>query len=240
MTGYTVSSTPDGYTIWRPRTPRAGRRGVLLMPGQGNPTMYVSGTIQAASMRMAAALAGAGIPCITSAFGGNSWANDAAMTAMTNAWAALRAAFPGMPSDKVCLYGTSMGAAQITRYAQLNPTKVAALVGIIPAYDPKAAYINGDIGDAAMEAAWGFSGLANFPTGLDLASHAEDAEGIPILTGYASNDDLVSAASVTAYHTAVGGLPGNLVNLGALGHTDPAIAAMPVAKVGKFLAEHGA
>lgn len=227
-------------TIFRPRTPRAGTCGVILFHGQSNPDGFTDSDNQKAACDLAAALANAGIPAIAAEFGGNSWANDPSMTAGTNAWTALKAEYPSMRTDKVCVLGISMGAALAARYTQLNPSDVAAMVGIIPAYDPKACYIANNVGDAYMEAAWSFSGLGNFPAGLDLAASASSMAGVPLLTGYASNDSIVPAASVTAYHSAAGGTAGNLVNLGALDHTDAAIGAMSISTVVRFLAANGA
>lgn len=245
MSGYTADNAvgrvvaAEYDTIWRPRTPRVGTCGLVLLHGQSNPRAYMD-SAQIASVRLAAALASSGIPCIAAEMHGNSWATDQSMTDITTAWGVLKAAYPAMRTDKVCLLGASMGAALGTRYTQLNPSSVAATVGIIPAYDPKAIYINNNVGDAAMEAAWGFSGLGAFPDALDLGPKANLATSVPILTGYASNDSVVPAASVTAYHTAAGGDPANIVNVGALDHTDAAIAAMPIATIARFLVAHGA
>lgn len=245
MSGYTADSqlgriaAAEVDTVWKPRTPRRGTCGVVLLHGQSNPAQFMD-SVQLASVRLAAALASSGIPCIAGTMHGNSWATDQAMTDITNAWNVLKASYSEMRTDKVCLVGVSMGAALSTRYSQLNSGSVAATVGIIPAYDPKAIYINNNVGDAAMEAAWGFSGLANFPTALDLGTKANFATSVPILTGYASNDSVVPAVSVTAYHSAVGGLPENIVNVGALDHTDAAIGAMPISTIARFLVANGA
>lgn len=240
MSGYRVVTGADGYTIWHPRTPRVGTCGLILFPGQSNPYGYMDAFNQQASVTLAAALASSGIPTITSTFGGNTWANNTMQATIPAHRAALQAAFPAMRTDKICVLGISMGGAAATRYTQLNPASVAAVVGIIPAYDPKAIYVNNEVGDAAMEAAWSFSGLANFPDALDLGTKAALASSVPLLTGYASNDTIVPAASVTAYHTAAGGDPANIVNVGALGHTDAAIAALSIATIARFLVAHGA
>lgn len=247
MTGYSSVSRAGRIpaagaevdTVWTPRTPRAGKCGVVLLHGQSNPKQFMDSS-QVASVRLAAALAGSGIPCIAAEMRGNSWANNNGMTDVETAGSLLQAAFPSLRTDQVCLVGISMGAALAARYSQLHPGSVAAVVGIIPAYDPKAVYINNDVGDAAMEAAWGFAGLANFPDALDLGPKAALASSVPILSGYASDDTLVPSASVTAYHAAAGGSAGNLLNVGALGHTDAAIAAVPVSTIARFLVANGA
>lgn len=241
MTGYTAVSAlgrivaGEVDTIWTPRTVRPGTPGLILLHGQGNPKAYMDGSAQRASMRLAGALAGAGIPTIAGEMHGNAWANDTGMTDITNAWNILKAQFPTIRTDKVYLLGASMGAAMMTRYVQLNPGSVAAAVGMIPAYDPRAIYVANNVGDVAMEAAWGFSGLGNFPAALNLPTHVASAVGVPLLTSYASNDTVVPAASVVTYHNAAGGLPENLIDVGALEHTDAAIAALPISTIGRFL-----
>lgn len=247
VSGYSASSRlgripaagTEVDTVWTPRTPRVGKCGVVLLHGQSSPKQYMD-SAQIASVRLAAALAGSGIPCIAAEMRGNSWANANGMADLELAGSKLQAEFPAIRTDKVCLVGISMGAALAARYSQLHPAAVAAVVGVIPAYDPKAIYINNDAGDAAMEAAWGFSGLVNFPDALDLGPKAALASSVPILSGYASDDTLVPAASVTAYHAAAGGIVGNLLNVGNLGHTDAAIAAVPIATIARFLGANGA
>lgn len=245
MSGYTsdvnVGRVVAGEVdvIARPRTPRRGTCGIVLLHGQSNPTQYTN-SAQGASVLLMAALASSGIPCIAAEMHGNSWATDPAMAAIDTAADVLQAAYPDLRTDKIGLVGASMGGALAARYSQLHPTAVAAVVGIIPAYDPKAVYVANNVGDAAMEAAWGFSGLANFPDALDLGPKAAMAASVPLLTGYASNDTVVPAASVTAYHAAAGGDPANLINLGALDHTDAAIGAMPITTIARFLVAHGA
>lgn len=245
MRGYSADSRVSRVvvgevdTVWFPRYARVDTYGVILLHGQSNPQAFISSN-QEASVRLAGAIASQGIPCVAAEMHGDSWANDSSMTDIDNARTLLSSLFPSMKTDKICLIGGSMGAALGTRYSQLNPDEVAAFVGIIPAYDPKTIYVNNDVGDAAMEAAWSFVGLGNFPDALDLGPKGADADTVPILTGYASNDTVVPSASVIAYHTLAGGEPENLINLGAVGHTNAAIAAMSIQTIIQFLIANGA
>lgn len=243
MSGYTADTQVDRVvvsevdTIWRPRTPRVGKCGVILLHGQGNPLGWIDPGAPKPGMILAGALAGAGIPCISAEMHGNSWATDQSMTDMRNSWMALQTAYPDLRDDKVIVLGASMGGAFAVRWSQLYPDETAAVVGLIPAYDPKAVYNYSNVGDFAMEAAWGFSGIGNFPTGLDLASHAGDAVGVPILTAYSSNDDAVPAQSIIDYHNAVGGDPINLISMGAIGHS---FNTTPIPDIARFLIINGA
>jgi hypothetical protein len=243
MSGYTAVSavgrvTPgEQDTIWTPRTPRTGTCGLILLPGSGNPRSYMDNIIQPASFKLAAAMAGVGIPTITCDFGGNSWANDATMTAITNAWTTLKAAFPAMRTDKVCLLGGSMGGGAVARWSQLNPSSTACVVGLIPAFDLRYEFENIPGIAPAFRTAWGMGGADPFPATADNAANYAAAAGIPLLAGYASNDTTVPPAPIVAYAQSVGG---TAINLGALGHTDAAIGAMPHDTVAQFLVAHGA
>ena len=224
-------------TIWHPGTPRVGKCGVILLHGQSNPQGWIDPGAPRYAMEMAATITACGIPCISAEMHGNAWANDVMMPDIPAAKTVLRNAYPSLRADKVIVFGISMGGAPAVRYAQQNPTAVAAVIGLIPAYDPLAVYNYGNIGDFYMEQAWGFSGVANFPAALNLAATSSLAAGIPILTGYSSNDDAVPAASVIAYHNAVGGTSENLINIGAVGHT---FDTMPISTVVRFLVANGA
>lgn len=245
MSSYSALSTTgqvvlgEVETVWTPRTVRTGRVGVILLHGQSNPQMFMQ-SAHPTSMKLAAAISGFGIPCIAAEMHGNSWAINVTMEDDIPVAHSILVDQFGCDPDRIILLGISMGGSLAVRYSQLNPEATAGIVGVIPAYDPKALYIHGDVGDAAMEAAWGFSGLENFPTELDLGAQALRGKGTPIMSIYASDDALVPASSVENYHRTAGGLEENLINVGALGHTDAALAAVPFGTIIKFLIECGA
>lgn len=224
--------------LWAPRTPRTGTCGVVLCHGATSPAQYMNLLTQSNSVKLAAALASAGIPCIAGEFSGDSWGNDAAMTDVTNAWGVLQAAYPDMRTDKVALLGASMGAAVIARWSQLNPTQTAAVVGIIPLWDLVAFY-QGDVGglQSSVAAAWGVTAPAALPAGADIAANASLAAGIPHLAGYSTTDALIDPDWVTAYTAAVGGTA-QVTNPNS-GHTNASIGGLPIATIGRFLAANG-
>lgn len=243
MTGYSSDSVLllGGHaTVWTPRTLRPNTHGIVLFPGQSNPRMYADGGTQLASMALAAGLASAGIPLVTCEFYGNSWATDPVIdTAVPAVRALLAARFPTMLTDQVGVLGTSMGGGAAARLTQLHPDQVAAAVGCIPAYDPKSVYIANNVGDAAMEAAWGFSGLANFPDALDLGPKAALASTVPLMTAYSSDDDAIPSQNVIDYHALAGGDIDNLINLGPQGHTIGPVGQLPIDTVVEFFLTHG-
>lgn len=224
-------------TIWKPRTPRVGTRGVVLFHGQGNPKGWIDPGAPKYAMEMATTLCAAGIPLISAEMHGDAWSNEEGVEAGLEAWAELKLAFPALDTEQFIAMGVSMGGGCATKMAQLHPDKVAAVVGLIPAYDPRACYLASDVGDAAMEAAWDFTDINDFPDGLNFAAHSGDAYGIPHLSCYSSNDSVVPSASVINYHTAVGSSPDDLHNIGALGHD---FTGMSIQTVGRFLVAHGA
>lgn len=245
MTGYDLSSlvgrvaTGELDEVWAPRSPRSGRCGVILCHGSGSPQGFIDPDIQPSSVRLVAALAGAGIPCIAGDFAGQAWGGPAVLSRIDAAWAVLKAKFPMMRTDKVCLIGGSMGGWAVTRYCETNPSKVAACVGLIPLCNGKAFYA-ANPGPVANEIAdaWGTAHGASLPAVADNAGNAAKAKSVPWLAGYSSVDNIVLPGWVTAYTAAVGGTA--IVTDSTYGHSDAAIGGMPISTVGQFLAANGA
>lgn len=244
LLGYSVSTAVgrvapgEQDSVWAPRSPRRGRCGLILCHGSGSPAGFIDVVAQQASVRLAAALATAGIPCVAGDFAGQSWANDTAMTRIDQATALLRSSFNVDPG-KVCLLGASMGGALVARYSQLHPDRVAAVVGLIPLWDLTAFYAaaSGPV-QAEIATAWGVTAPAALPVGANIAAGAPAAKGIPTLAGYSTADTTVLPAWVTSYSATVGAAA-RVIDTTA-GHSDAAIAGMPAATVGAFLAAAGA
>lgn len=242
MSGYSVTRSIGRVTageqdsIWAPRTVHGNVCGTILVHGSDAPDEFMDNVAQPASVRLAAGLATAGIPCIAGVFGGNMWGNDTVMTAITDAWTVLKATFPTIRTDKLCLVGVSMGGAAVARYTQLHPTQVAAAVGIIPAYDVRYEYEQVAGTSAAIAAAWGFPNGNPLPAEADIAAGAAAAVGVPLLTGYSTVDAIVPPAPVLAYTAAVGGAA--IITDTTAGHSDAAVAGMPLTTLARFLISH--
>jgi hypothetical protein len=243
--GYSVSTQVGRVApgevdqVWAPRSPRSGTCGVILCHGAGNPSEFIDLTTQPSSVILAAALASAGIPCISGEFGGNTWANNTALSRVDAAWTVLQGLYPTMRTDKLCLGGFSMGGATVARYSQTYPAKVAAVVGLIPLWDLVAFYTT-NVGGFASEVAvaWGTTSPNPLPSAADVAGNASAAAGIPTLAGYSTADQFITPSWVTSYVAAVGGTA--IVTDTTAGHADAAVGGMPIATVGAFLAAHGA
>lgn len=244
--GYTVAQAQGRVAagemdeLWIPNSPRKGRCGVVLCHGSGAPQEYVDLASQPSSVKLAAALARAGIPCVAGDFGGQAWANDTAMSRVTAAWGLLQSKF-GVRSDKVCLVGVSMGGATAVRYCQLNPSKVAAMVGLIPLVDLVSFY-NANVSgtQAQIAGAWGVTAPAALPASADIFRNALSGGSVPQLLGYSSVDQIVQPAWVQAYVSALGGWPTTIVTDSTYGHSDQAVGGMPIATAAQFLAANGA
>lgn len=164
------------------------------------------------------------------------WGNDASVAALddmvdlllassSNAVANNAAGACRSASDKVILYGGSMGALTALNHLQANASKVAAVFAVIPTIALDAAH-DADperFTDAAatIEAAYG--GSAGYEAAI--ASHdpsqntaAIAATGVPIHLWYSTNDTLVLPAEAEAFAAAVGATC-ELHSMGAVGHT---------------------
>lgn len=220
--------------VWLPRNIRSGKVGLILLHGSGNPDGWMDPVNQPSSQKLAAALASAGIPCISGAMGYQTWGNDTAMARIDAAWSLLAAKAP-ISTDKIALLGGSMGGALGARYSQLYPSKVAAFVGIIPLLDLKTFYAD-QAHLAEIATAWGVTSPADLPGSADILGNAAAAASVPARFWYSSSDVLVKPAYVTNYAAAINA---QAINVGTNGHSDATVAQVPVADVGQFLAANG-
>lgn len=235
-TGRVAAGETDN--IFVPRNPRQGTCGVVLVHGSNAPQMFVD-PAQKHSTMIASALASAGIPCIAGDFGGQTFGNSVVRSRIDSAWSVLSGRFPQMRTDKIALLGISMGGCSASLYAINNPTKVSAMVGIIPLLDLVAFYnyypgtqLADDISDA-----WGVAHGAPLPAGADNNFQAPLTIDIPLLVGYSPADTLVHEAWVLGYTNQIPAA--TVIDLGGAGHTDATIGNMPVSTIGQFLTANG-
>lgn len=224
-TAYGVVESGKFTTVWTPTKRRANKYMAVLLHGSGAQVGHIDPT-RLGSVQLPAFLASAGIPCITSEFAGQSWANDASMTTITNAITYGNSLF-GLPAgNKVVLLGGSMGGALGIRYAGLNPTKVAAYVGYIPLtnlYNFYNALATGNATRIEIAGAWGVAANASLPAGADLmGTHgpAMKNAGIPSRIYYSSTDATVNPADQVAAGPVLGT---TALNVGTNGHTEATI-----------------
>lgn len=159
----------------------------------------------------------------------NQWGNATSRSRTSDArtWAATL----GANTDKVVLMGASQGVPCALNWAQANPTLVAGIVGIIPAIDLEAIRAsNVNSLRASIDAAWGVSYPTALPANANPMDYADELTSIPIQLFF-SNDDGVSE-NVDTFALATGA---ELVDLGALGHTNAAVAAVDTGEVLDFI-----
>ena len=227
---YTVSygvgriQAGENDMLWYPGNPRK-KNAAILTHAADSPAQYLD-SAKFYSPPMAAELAIAGIPCISGTLGGNTFANDTGMARMTQAYNTLVTTGLLAANGKVHLVGISMGNALNVRWAKENPTKVASIVGMIPACNLTELYNTNPGGlRAYIEAAWGVVYPAALPANADLLAHAAviKAAGIPSRLFYSAVDAYITPSSVIALGAAMGSEVIEADPLGS-GHAEVTIA----------------
>lgn len=207
-----------------------------------NPAVYLHGSGSAASeamgagvvpsiRRIVADVAAAGFP-VGGPTAPNTWGNATGRSRLGDVASWLRTAHLA-PNDDLVLIGASHGTTWAFDYAIANPDAVACIVAILPIVDLTAVRDGDVLGlRAGIDTAWGVAHPAALPEGADPSLNTEDLDGIPIQLWYASDDPV--SVNLAAFASATGA---ELHNVGALGHTDAAIAAVDRAAVVEFIRE---
>jgi hypothetical protein len=224
--GYGTGRTGEQVSVWLGPNP-AGKVPLILCHG------FLAGASQwydttGQTFGVARAAAASGIPAFGPDLGLgdaglNYWGTDdvvAAGGAIDDAvaWAATTW---GTRTDKVGLYGTSMGGTALG-WCWRNPTKVAAAAFTIPAVSLQGIHDRNPIGLATyIELAYvNLAGLvAAYPT--HDPSHPNNTAQLAAIADriglwYSSNDNVIAAAEVTAFAAATGI---TATNVGAFGHS---------------------
>lgn len=160
-----------------------------------------------------------------------SYGNTAGRTGIANCITYARNTL-GCASTPAVLLGASEGANDAMTYAYLNPTMVACVVGIIPIID-LAEIVEQNILNlgASVLTAWGVGSLP-LPSDADPMTSAHQAllAQIPMQHWYATDDEV--SANITAFRSGTGC---DVRSVGALGHTDAAIAMAWPTEIAKFV-----
>lgn len=154
------------------------------------------------------------------------WGNATARSRIDDALRWIRAR--NGTDEPAVLIGASMGAAAALSWANTHTSDVACVIGIIPAVDLEAIRTaNTGSLRAPIDTAYGVTYPAALPAGSNPVDMT-NLDSIPVQLWTAS-DDAVSANAAT-------GLPNaEIHNVGALGHTDAAVAAVDVETVATFI-----
>lgn len=159
------------------------------------------------------------------------WGNATARSRIANTASWLRtnrgAAGPAV------LIGSSHGAACALTYAAENPGDVLAVVGLIPVVDLDDVRDNDLAGKRdEIDAAWGVTYPAALPAGANPADRTGDFASLAIQLWVASDDTIARPTPAQTFATATNA---DLQDLGALGHTDEAMAAVDAAAILAFI-----
>ena len=230
--------------LWRPRDTASTTTllPVVVMHGaNGFPVDYRK-PINPGAVRLASALADAGLTCLATEMGGpQTWGSDSVLTAFDHACARLEEL--GFDTDRgVLVWATSMGNWSALRCAADRPGKVKAVVATIPLCD-----IN-DIRQRNapipvrpdIDAAWGVSFPAPIPRRGDLLARAGAGElaGLPWRGYYSTADTVCRPETVTALVAALGSSASAQITSTTADHSDTPISNTPTAQFVEFLRSH--
>jgi hypothetical protein len=177
--------------------------------------------------------------------GSDNWGNTNAQTRLGQAITWLQdPAGGGAASGTVLLVCQSMGHALASNYTQAHAANVAAIVGWLPVCDLDNIRDGWPTLRTTIEGAWGTGawtapGTPALPAGANPAVPANytNLTAIPHLMYYASDDILVTPATVTTLAAGIGAAA-QAISLGPGGHTDASVGHVPTLDVLLFLAAH--
>lgn len=219
-----LQQQPDGQWYYWCRNRRVlnpgQERAILWHHGAGGETLLFDPAFgQVPLYTLVYAVAEAGYTILSCDFGGaGTWGNAGNQAEITQAVAWLAAL--GCRTDKVGLWGVSMGFACVARWAADNPTKVAALTGTIPAASTQYVWDNNTDLHTQMDAAWSGDWQASQPVSDPSATAIRSALAAgtyPFRLDYSDDDTVAGAAPSTALVASVGRGVAN--GLGNYGHT---------------------
>lgn len=172
-------------------------------------------------------LARVGFPVLSCDFGGtNTWGNDTSRTRVGDAFTFAQSKL-GVKTDKVLLFGASMGTLTALNYARANPTKVAAIALALPITDLVDAHDNRGF-TAVTETAYGGTAAYNAAKAAhNPATNTADLAGIPIKLWYTTDDPYAWPATVAAFDSALGSA--DAVSIGTGGHSTAGLDPSAVA-----------
>lgn len=222
--------------VHTPRTPINGRRVVIACHGYlGTARVFLDDPPSPNLGKFTRNLAALGF-LIVSVDVGNTWGNATASARIEQARSF--AATKGAASDKVVLLGVSMGHLTAMSYRRDFPTKVAGVVGIMPACDLNDLRNNNRASSqASIDTAWSVVSPAPLPASADPTSNVNVLQGIPWTAFYSTGDTVVLPATVTYFSDLMGG---STVISGSADHGDAIIPAVSLTAVANALSSLGA
>lgn len=217
--GYSPAAPTEWhYLAATVRGQRGERPGIVYCHGSGDNARTILSKagqrplIDALAQRYAVVAADLGL---------QAWGNDTHVQRIGEAITHLRATW-GVTGPVILVAG-SMGNLGALGYARLHPENVRAIAGIIPALDLADLMLRGAAADINAAYPPAYNDAAMGPTHSPVKYAATLDADLPIRLWTTSNDPICVPATATAFVTA---RPQTVrTDLGALGHTEAAVAA---------------
>lgn len=230
-TGRYVASEGDLAVLPRDYKADGTQRGVLWCRGGGQNGVGLITSTRSGELVLLRAVVEAGLPVLSPDLSTSAgpWGNATYQSRIGSAKTALQSTW-GAKAGPVLMVTMSQGVNGALNYAIANPTHVAGVVALLPTPDLTSIYTGNPVAGsrAAIEAAWGVTYPAALPAGSDPALQTAALTGIPYQGWYATDDPYTSTATQQSFAAAVGGTANSL---GALGHTQTAVAAVSIPEV---------
>jgi pimeloyl-ACP methyl ester carboxylesterase len=236
----TASAGPVNGQLYSYQTPRlrksVGLRPVMYLHGATGTAVEMTGSSGLyAARQYAYAMTDLGYS-VVSVTCTELW-NNATCQARIAAGLAWARAELGCSDDPAILIGGSMGANNALGWAADHPADVACIVGVIPLLSLQYARVANPLmpgynARASIDAAWGVTYPAALPAGADPWDEQATLATIPIQLWYASNDTVTSDIGTFAANTGA-----DVHDVGALGHTAAAMAAVDIEAMQDFITD---
>jgi hypothetical protein len=155
-------------------------------------------------------------PMVLTDLGGTlTWGNDASMSRITDAWSWGQTRFPNARTDKMVLWGGSMGSLTALLYTLNNAATVAACGVALPIVDPEDVRINNRGGyQSAIEAQYGVG--TPVPDAKRPIQNIATFPNVPIAMWGSTDDTIGQYALAQTFDNAL--TNATLTSMGAQGH----------------------
>lgn len=215
--------------VYVPRVGIHGRRAVVMCHGYlGTSRVFLDDPPSPHSALFTHLVAECGLTLIAVDVG-NTWGSATASARIEQV--RVFAGSLGAATDKIVLLGISMGHLTAMAYRRDYPTRVAGVVGVMPACDLNDIRTNNRASSQeSIDAAWNVTFPAPLPAGADPTANAATLAGIPWAGFYSTGDTVVLPATVTTFASLMNG------TTEVSGNADHGDGIMPSVSVGDVVA----
>lgn len=228
-TGRIVASQADA--VMQPRWRRGERIGVVYAHGGNGVPSYIG--LGQGSRHFVQMARDFGYPSAGTYLTALPWGNATAQGRVRSTRTYLQSSL-GARSGGVIIFAVSQGTAAAMTVAADHPDEVLGVVSFLPAFDlDNLRELDPFNSRAGIDAAWGVTYPTPLPADANPALRKDDLADMPILMFYATNDGFIPTSVVTDW---VADMPNAQAHsVGALDHTDAAIAAADSDVIASFI-----